>query len=108
MSETYGLVVRFTIKPGSESDFDGLTEAILREVRDAEPATLVYACHTVEDDPRARVFYEVYADREAFQHHEDQEHTRRFLAAREPLLEATDVAFLHLTDAKGLPGRCLT
>ncbi len=104
MGETYGLVARFTIKPGSEPAFDDLAAAILDDVRASEPDTLVYACHSVEDDPQARVFYEVYADEAAFRRHEAQEHTRRFLNAREPLLDRTDVAFLRLTDAKGLAG----
>lgn len=104
MRETYGLVARFTIKPGCESTFDELAAAVLDQVRASEPDTLVYACHSVDGDAQGRVFYEVYADEAAFRHHEAQEHTRRFLDARGPLLERTDVAFLHLTDAKGLAG----
>jgi quinol monooxygenase YgiN len=42
------------------------------------------------------VFYEEYETRAAFENHEAQEHTRHFLAAREPLLEATDVYPLTL------------
>jgi quinol monooxygenase YgiN len=101
-SHTFGLVVRFTVKDGHEAAFDALAAGILDSVRREEPRTLVYACHTVESDPSARVFYELYADRSAFDHHEDQPHTKQFLAAREPLLDATEVAFLRLVDAKGL------
>ena len=100
--QTFGLVVRFTVKAGHEAAFDALAAGILDAVRQQEPRTLVYACHTVDDEPRARVFYELYADRSAFDHHEEQAHTKKFLAAREPLLDATEVAFLQLVDAKGL------
>jgi quinol monooxygenase YgiN len=103
MSQTFGLVVRFTVEEGQEAAFDQLTAEILDQVRTHEPSTLVYACHRVEDDPHARVFYELYADRAAFRHHEAQPHTARFLAAREPLLTGTEVAFLRLDAAKGLP-----
>lgn len=103
MSDTFGLVVRFTVRPGKESAFDAAASAILEAVRAHEPGTLVYACHTVEDDPQARVFYELYADRAAFDAHEQQPHTKAFLAERESLLDRTEVAFLGLTAAKGLP-----
>lgn len=104
MSQTFGLVVRFTIEQGQEAAFDHLAAEILDAVRTHEPSTLVYACHRVDRDPQARIFYELYADRTAFDHHEAQPHTARFLAAREPLLTRTEVAFLRLDDAKGLPG----
>jgi quinol monooxygenase YgiN len=38
--------------------------------------------------------------RAAFDAHEQQEHVRRFLAAREELLEATAVDFMTLVDGK--------
>ena len=69
-------------------------------VGDREPGTLVYACHRVEDAPRQRIFYELYRDRAAFDEHERQEYVRHFLAAREALLESTEVDFLTLADGK--------
>jgi quinol monooxygenase YgiN len=103
MSQTFGLVVRFTVEHGQEAAFDQAAAEILDHVREQEPSTLVYACHRVEGDPQARIFYEIYADRTAFEYHEAQPHTARFLAAREPLLTKTEVAFLQLDAAKGLP-----
>ena len=67
---------------------------------DHEPGTLVYACHTVQDQPRQRIFYELYRDRAAFEAHEQTAHTRRFLAERSALLEATEVDFLDVADGK--------
>jgi quinol monooxygenase YgiN len=50
--------------------------------------------------PRQRIFYELYRDRAAFDVHEQAPHTRRFLAERGELLDATDVEFLDLSDGK--------
>jgi quinol monooxygenase YgiN len=96
----FALVVRFTVRPGAESAFDELVTTTTAAIREREPGTLVYACHTVTDAPRQRIFYELYRDRAAFDAHEEQPHTRHFLAAREELLEAIEVNFLSLADGK--------
>lgn len=96
----FALVVRFTVRPGNETEFDELVSTTTAGIRSREPRTLVYACHRVEGSPRERIFYELYADKAAFEAHEAQPHTHHFLAAREPLLESTVVDFLSLTDGK--------
>jgi quinol monooxygenase YgiN len=96
----FALVVRFTVRPGCEADFDQLVARTAGGIRAHEPGTLVYACHQVNGAPRERIFYELYRDRDAFDDHEAQPHTRRFLTEREPLLESTRVDFLALTDGK--------
>ena len=58
------------------------------QVRLEEPISEPVACHEVEDDPTARVFYEPYRDRSAFDAHEQQPHVRRFLAEREQYMAA--------------------
>lgn len=99
------LVVRFALREGAESAFDELVAATAAAIRDREPATLVYACHRVDGEPRQRVFYELYADRAAFDAHEAQPHVRHFLAARGELLDGFTVDFLTLADGKApLPG----
>jgi quinol monooxygenase YgiN len=100
----FGLVVRFNLKSGSGPDFDKLTEETVIGIRAAEPGTLVYACHEVEDDPDARVFYELYRDRSAFDAHEQQPHVRRFLAEREQSMAAAPrVEFMRLRTGAGVP-----
>src|SRR4029453_8178339 len=100
----FGLVVRFNLKGGSGPDFDRLTEETVTGIRAAEPGTLVYACHEVEDDPDARVFYELYQDRSAFDAHEQQPHVRRFLAEREQYMAAAPrVEFMRLGTRAGVP-----
>ena len=64
-AKPFALVVRFTVRPGAEAQFDALVAETAAGIRDHEPGTLVYACHTVQDQPRQRIFYELYRDREA-------------------------------------------
>lgn len=75
----------------------------MQGIIDHEPGTLVYSTHTVESEPLARVFYEVYRDRDAFEEHERQPHTRRFLDQRSNYVADFRVEFLTLAAAKGLP-----
>lgn len=99
-----GLVVHFKLKDGMAGEFDRLAEGTLALIRAREPGTLVYAVHDVEGDPLARVFYELYRDRAAFEAHERQEHVRRFLAERERCLAAPpQVEWLRLRSGTGIP-----
>jgi quinol monooxygenase YgiN len=96
----FALVVRFTVRPGAEAQFDALVADTAAGIRASEPGTLIYACHRVDGQPLQRIFYELYRDRAAFEAHEQSPHTRRFLAEREPLLESKAVDFLALDDGK--------
>jgi len=96
----FALVVRFTVRPGAEAQFDALVAETAAGIRDHEPGTVVYACHAVQDKLCQRIFYELYRDRAAFDAHEQAPHTRRFLAERGALLDATEVDFLGLSDGK--------
>ncbi|MFE7562798.1 putative quinol monooxygenase [Kitasatospora sp. NPDC057500] len=97
----FGLVVRFVARDAAAARaFDELTREALRGIRTKEPGTLVYINHAVPDQPRVRVFYELYADREAFEEHERQPHVRRFLAERGQYLESFEVTFLDEIDGK--------
>lgn len=101
----FGLTVRFTCKdPASAEVFDRLAGQTVERIRESEPGTLVYAVHQVEGQPLQRIFYELYRDRAAFDAHEEQEHTRRFLRARDDLLASVEVDFLHLQTGKGTTG----
>ena len=98
----FGLVVRFTVKDGAAADFDRLVEMTVAEIHRHEPGTLVYAVHEVEGESNVRIFYELYRDRAAFDEHERQEHTRRFLTERERYLSGPpQVDFLALQTAAG-------
>lgn len=91
MTTTYGLVVRFELFPERAAEFDELVRELIPQIEAHEPGTLVYAVHQGPGDPSGRVFYELYADEEAFAEHERQEHTRDFLIHRKPLIESFTV-----------------
>lgn len=91
----FALVVRFDCRDAAAAGrFDELTAEVVRAIAAEEPGTLVYATHTVAEEPLARIFYEVYRDRDAFQAHETAAHVRRFHARKDPLLVSTRVEFL--------------
>ncbi len=100
----FGLVVRFDCRDEAATRlFDELTATVVQQVIAGEPGTLIYATHAVEGEPLARVFYELYRDRGAFEEHERAQHVREFHARKEPLLTDTRVEFLTPGPAKG-PG----
>lgn len=99
----FALVVRFDCRDEAAArEFDDLTAVAVQQITAWEPGTLIYATHTVEGEPLARVFYEVYSDRDAFQEHEQAEHVREFHARKDPLLSGTRVEFLTPGAVKGL------
>lgn len=100
----FGLVVRFSLRPGGAEGFDRLVARTLPLIASSEPGTLLYLTHTVDGDPDARIFYEVYRDRAAFDEHERQDHVRAFLSAREEFLSRPPrVEFVTIADGKGMP-----
>lgn len=104
-SETaFGLLVRFRLLPGREAEFDALAASTVAAISECEPGTLLYATHTVENEPRDRVFYELYRDRTAFEAHEAQPHVHHFLTEREHLIESFTVDWLHPTAHTTAPG----
>jgi quinol monooxygenase YgiN len=99
----FALVVRFNLESEEKAAaFDALVADTVRQITDHEPGTLVYATHAVTDEPLARIFYEVYRDRAAFDEHEQQPHTRYFLEQRGQYVESFRVEFLTPTVVKGL------
>ncbi|MFF0501051.1 putative quinol monooxygenase [Nocardia aobensis] len=99
----FALVVRFNLENEEKATaFDALVAETVRAITAKEPGTLVYATHTVVDEPLCRIFYEVYRDREAFDEHERQPHTRRFLEQRAEYVESFRIEFLTPTAVKGL------
>ena len=94
MTAQFGLSVRFTLREGAAEAFDALVAETIKGIRAAEPGTLVYVSHLVDGEPRQRVFYELYRDRAAFDEHERQPHTRRFLAERAALVDHVEVDWL--------------
>lgn len=97
---TFALVVRFEVKPDCLEAFDALTAETLRGIHSDEDGTLLYVTCAVGDGPHSRIFLEVYRDKAAFEMHESQPHTRRFLSERERLVDSFRVEFLVPVDGK--------
>ena len=104
-----GIVVRFDMRsPESAAQFDDLTQEVMAAIVANEPGTIVYATQSVIAQPLARVFYEIYADKESLQAHEDAPHVLAFHARKEALLSAPPrIEYLTLGPAKGLAGAAL-
>ncbi|MEU9039867.1 putative quinol monooxygenase [Streptomyces sp. NPDC048352] len=101
MSEGFGLVVRFSLRDQEAAEaFDELCASTLEGIRSSEPGTLTYVVHVPEGEPLVRVFYELYADRAAFDVHEAQPHTKHFLAQRDQYLSGVEVTFLDAIAGK--------
>ncbi len=99
----FALVVRFYIRDvEAVKGFDNLVEVTAAKIRESEPGTLIYAVHKVKDAPLSRIFYELYESREAFDVHERQEHTKRFLDERDRYLTGARVEFLDPPTGKGV------
>ena len=95
MPSGYALIVRFTCRDADAAQqFDALVNRTLEGIR-TEPGTLVYVSHTPTGEPLVRVFYELYANEDAFHAHETQPHTRHMLKEREQYLASIEVAFLN-------------
>jgi quinol monooxygenase YgiN len=96
----FTLVVRFDLPNAAAARaFDDLTAAAVPLIHAHEPGTLVYETYDVEGEPLARVFYEVYRDRDAHAEHERQPHTAAFLTTMRTLVTQTRVEFLSQTSS---------
>jgi quinol monooxygenase YgiN len=99
----FALVVRFYLRDEEAAKgFDNLVEETTAKIRENEPSTLIYATHKVKDAPLSRIFYELYESREAFDAHELQKHTKRFLDEREQYLTGARIEFLDPPIGKGV------
>ena len=91
----FAIAVRFDLKDEDAArTFDSLVPGMLDGIASREPETLVYAVHTVDDAPLSRVFYEVYASREAHAFHEANPSTQRLLSQVDSLTSSVRAEFL--------------
>ncbi|MFB9833065.1 putative quinol monooxygenase, partial [Actinoallomurus acaciae] len=95
----YGRIMIYTLVEGHGDAFDRLTAEVAHAVRQAEPGTLVYACHTVDNSPNQRLFYQLFRDANAVEAHTRQPHVQRFAREARAHVSATNV--LELTVSAG-------
>lgn len=99
----YGMLTVFTLIDGTGPAFDQLAEQTVDAVRQNEPDTLVYACHSVKSAPLQRIVYEIYRDEVAYRDHQRQPHVERFVNERQAMVLATNVIELDINAAKVVP-----
>lgn len=76
----FAIAVRFDLPdPAAAAEFDELVARTVPGILAEEEGTLVYVPHRVEGEPLARLFYEVYADRDGHRAHEARPATAAFL-----------------------------
>jgi len=101
----FSLIARFHLKNEEAAEgFDELVSQLVPRITEREPRALVYVCHRVGGDPLERIFYELYADRAAFDAHERQPHMLHFFKECEQYLTGREVDFLTPTVSKGVDG----
>ena len=88
----YVLLVRFELPDEvAAAAFDEAAAQAVPLIRSREPGTLRYETYAVEQVPLTRVFFEVYADRDAHAVHETQPHTSEFLTRARALASRIQV-----------------
>jgi quinol monooxygenase YgiN len=96
----YGRIMIYTLLDGHAEAFDRLAAEVTQAVRQAEPGTLVYACHTVDNSPSQRLFYQLFRDAYAVEEHTRQPHVQRFAQEARPHVSGTNV--IELTVSAGI------
>ena len=96
----YGRIAIYTLLDAGAEEFDRLAEHVVEQVRTGEPGTLAYVVHGVPSAPLQRILYQLYADRAAYDRHQERPYVADFEARRRPLVLATNVIELGVRQAK--------
>ncbi|MFX1311051.1 MAG: putative quinol monooxygenase [Promethearchaeota archaeon] len=90
---TISLIATVRVKENKLEEAIEILKEIVPKIKESEPGLLEYIPHTVRKDPNAIIFYEKYADDEAFKQH--NKNLSKNMADLSPLLEpGTDVKML--------------
>jgi quinol monooxygenase YgiN len=95
----YGRIMIYTLIDGHADAFDRLAAEVAHNVRQTEPGTLVYACHTVDNAPNQRLFYQLFRDANSVEAHTRQPHVQRFAQEARAHVSGTNV--IELTVSAG-------
>ncbi|MEM9615519.1 MAG: antibiotic biosynthesis monooxygenase [Actinomycetota bacterium] len=101
LDAAFGMVVRFTLREGGAESFDQLMRDTVAKIRIHEPETIAYVVQSVEGEPNLRIFYELYANPAAFEHHQAQDYIDHFKAERENYVTDVQVDRLGVVTAAG-------
>jgi quinol monooxygenase YgiN len=90
---TFVVTAKWTVKDGHERQVEDAILALVEPSR-GEPGNLFYQANRDVDDPRVFFFYELYADRAAYEAHGASEHFQRLATGTAiPLLESRERQF---------------
>jgi|ERR1022692_3351451 quinol monooxygenase YgiN len=81
------VIAKLKTKAGSEKQFEEAARKMIDTVRSAESGTLQYILHRGVKDPTEFVYYEVYQDQAALDHHGKTDHMKAFGGAIGALLD---------------------
>ena len=89
------LTARFKIKPGKEDEAEKILISLIEPTR-SEKGCVFYYLHRVKDDKGHFLFYECFANQEAFEEHAAKSYIRGFLDRTDELCsEPPDIKFLE-------------
>ena len=80
------VIAKLKAKSGQEKDMGDAIRRILPDVA-KEEGTLVYTLHQSQSDPSVFMFYEKYADQDAFAHHSSTPYLKELFDALAPMLD---------------------
>jgi quinol monooxygenase YgiN len=95
------VIFRAKMKAGKEDEALAKMRGMVENVQANEPGALVYAFHRLQDDPSELVFWEAYADDEAFKAHMGTPHMGEMRAAFAELFDPTTVKLERLERVAG-------
>ncbi|HOQ89371.1 MAG TPA: putative quinol monooxygenase [Candidatus Hydrogenedentes bacterium] len=72
-------IARLKIRPGMREEALNRARAMFEGVRQEEPGALIYLGHQTQSDPDTLVFFEVYADQQAAEIHEQTRHFQQLV-----------------------------
>lgn len=89
------VIAKLKVKAGNEDGFRKAADKMLAHVQANEPKTLTYLLYRSTSDPSIFVFYEVYADQDAFQAHGGSAAMQEFFGAVGTLLDGRPEIHLY-------------
>lgn len=95
------VIFRARMKPGKEDEAIKAMSDMAAAVKANEPGALIYAFHRVKDDPSELVFWELYADDDAFKTHTSTEHMGVMRGSFVELFDPTTVKLERLDHVAG-------
>lgn len=95
------VIFRAKMKPGKEDEALAAMKGMVEKTESKEPGTVSYVLHRLQDDPSTLVFYESYADDEAFKTHMGTEHMSAMRGAFGDLFDQSTVKMERLERVAG-------